>query len=498
VAFVRRGDPAAFEALYRRHAGELLSFCVYVLGSRQDAEDAVQATFAAAYRALLAHERPVALRPWLFTIARNGCLSILRKRRPTVELNGEPALGGDPFRELELREEIRHMVDGLRQLPERQRSALVLAELHGLSQVEIGSVLGVRAEQVKAYVYQARSHLISERHARETDCGEIREELATARGGALLRGRLRRHVRSCADCRVYANGVAHQRRELGALLPVAPSLALKYSVLEHALGLRSLAPATYGRGAAVGGSLTGAAVEFASGGVKGLLVKVGVGAACVSASACVGASVLSIPTSSESQRAAPAPAMAASGLKLSASLGRAGKLPTAGENPALNGRAQGQGAEAGRGRAQRQAPVATAPQDARARDGGGRRRVGFSVVGETPAEDNGRSAERQRKSEQRQHEREQRREDARTASREREDHGRTRSEQRQHEREQRVRERERERSAASGPPEKGREGRQREREESPRSGASGPPKEIREERQREHAERRRERRQPPR
>ena len=108
VASVRRGDSVAFEALYERHVGELLSFCVYMLGSRQDAEDAVQATFASAYRALRADRRRIALRPWLFTIARNESLSILRSRRPTVELNGEPALGGDPLRELELREEVRH------------------------------------------------------------------------------------------------------------------------------------------------------------------------------------------------------------------------------------------------------------------------------------------------------------------------------------------------------------------------------------------------------
>ena len=143
VALVRRGDTLAFEVLYERHAGGLLSFCTYMLGSRHDAEDAVQATFASAYRALRANERPVILRPWLFAIARNDCLSIMRKRRPTVELNGEPALRGDPLRELELHEEVRHMLENLRELPEPQRAALVLAELLGLSQSEIGVVLGV-------------------------------------------------------------------------------------------------------------------------------------------------------------------------------------------------------------------------------------------------------------------------------------------------------------------------------------------------------------------
>ena len=58
IALVRRGDTAAFEALYERHAGPLLSFCIYMLGSRHDAEDATQASFASAYRALRADDRP--------------------------------------------------------------------------------------------------------------------------------------------------------------------------------------------------------------------------------------------------------------------------------------------------------------------------------------------------------------------------------------------------------------------------------------------------------
>ncbi|HUB36653.1 MAG TPA: sigma-70 family RNA polymerase sigma factor, partial [Solirubrobacteraceae bacterium] len=297
VASVRRGNIAAFEALYERRSRELLSFCVYMLGSRQDAEDALQSTFAAAYRALRADEREIALRPWLFAIARNECLTILRARRPTVELNGEPALTGDPWRELELHEEIRAMVADLRKLPERQRSALVLAEMHGLSQSEIGAVLGVRAEQVKSYVYQARSSLLSERRAREADCHEIREQLANARGAALLRGRLRRHVRSCENCRLYADGVARQRRQLAAaLLPFVPSLGLRYRALRDILGSGAAEPATYAGGAAVGGSMAaGAAVEVAGGGgMAAVAGKVAAGLACLCAGAGVGASVLGV------------------------------------------------------------------------------------------------------------------------------------------------------------------------------------------------------------
>ncbi len=254
---------------------------MYMLGSRQDAEDAVQATFTSAYRALRADTRPVTLRPWLFTIARNDCLTILRRRRPVVELNGEVDPGLDPVAEIEVKDEVRKVFDGLRELPENQRAALVMAEVHGLSQQEIGGVLGVRTDQVKAYVYQARSKLISDRRARDADCHEIREELASARGAALLRGRLRRHVRSCPECRRFADGMARQRRQLGALLPIAPSLALKYRAVEEAINIGASEPATVAGGAAVGASVAGTAADLAGGGMKVLACKVAAGVVCL-------------------------------------------------------------------------------------------------------------------------------------------------------------------------------------------------------------------------
>ncbi len=308
VGRVRKGDTEAFEAIYDRHASELLAFCMYMLRSRQDAEDALQASFASAYRALLADVRPIRLRPWLFTIARNQCITSLRSRHPTVELNGEPALTGDPVRHAETREEIRDMLAGLRELPEKQRTALVLAEVHGLSQAEIGAVLQARAEQVKAYVYQARSNLLAERVARQTDCAEIREELATAHGPALLRTRLRRHLRSCDSCRAFADGVKRQNGHLGVLVPVIPALALKYRALEQAFAIGSSDPSTVAGSAVVGASAAGAAAELASGGVKTLAVKVAAGVAAVSASAGVGISVMHPPTPARDGQASTAAA----------------------------------------------------------------------------------------------------------------------------------------------------------------------------------------------
>jgi len=299
VAGVRRRDRRAFEAIYERHATQLLTFCIYLLGSRHDAEDALQATFASAYRALLHDTRPVSLRPWLFTIARNECLSILRKRRPQVELNGEVALTGDPVTLAEVHEEIVNMIGGIRALPEKQRAALVLAEVHGMSHADIGSVLDVRPEQVKAYVFQARSNLLSDRHAREADCREIREELATSRGLVRTRARLRRHLRSCDGCRAYANGVEHQQRQLASLLPILPSLTLRSRAIDQVLGLYGGDAANYANSATIAGT----AIEVAGGGVTALVAKVATGIVAVGASAGVGMSVIESPPSSPSRPA---------------------------------------------------------------------------------------------------------------------------------------------------------------------------------------------------
>ena len=346
VACVRRGDTAAFEALYDRHVRELLAFCMYMLGSRQDAEDAVQATFTSAYRALRADTRPITLRPWLFTIARNDCLTILRRRRPVVELNGEVAQGPDPVSELEVREEVRRVFDGLRELPENQRAALVMAEVHGLSQQEIGGVLGVRSDQVKAYVYQARSKLLSDRRARDTDCREIREELSSARGAALLRGRLRRHIRSCPECRMFADGVARQRRQISALAPVVPSLALKYRALEEAINIGGAEPVGVAGGAAVGASVAGTAADLAGGGVKVLVCKVAAGMVCLGASAGVGVSVLESPSATQAQSATTAALR--SGPALVASVqGPGGSAGWSATLPAFDGEGAGAGSLGG-------------------------------------------------------------------------------------------------------------------------------------------------------
>jgi RNA polymerase sigma factor (sigma-70 family) len=220
LARVRGGDDTAFEALYDAYHRRLLTFCQHMLGSREEAEDVLQHTFMAAYRSLRAGYEVVDLKPWLYTIARNRCLSVMRARREEVELDGDaPAIEGLAA-EVDRRADLRLLVRDVQRLPADQRAALVLFEVGDHSHKEIAAVLGVRREKVKALVFQAREALMGWRTARETPCAQVREQLETVRGRALGTGTIRRHVEQCSGCADYEAAVRCQRAALAVALPV--------------------------------------------------------------------------------------------------------------------------------------------------------------------------------------------------------------------------------------------------------------------------------------
>lgn len=227
------GDDIAFEALYERHVAGVLSFCRHMLGSLEEAEDAAQHSFAALHRELVRGAGELHMRPWLYTVARNRCLSMLRARRERPDDALDPQTAGLTD-ELERRADLRELLADLHDLPTDQRAALVLSELGDLSQAEVGEVLGTGTAQVKGLVFRARSGLIERREARAASCVEIRAELATARKGALRRGRLRHHLRACPDCGAYLAELRRQRRMMALLLPVVPSVGLKSGVFAAA------------------------------------------------------------------------------------------------------------------------------------------------------------------------------------------------------------------------------------------------------------------------
>jgi RNA polymerase sigma factor (sigma-70 family) len=272
VARVRAGDDTAFEIIYDRYYRGLLAFCGQMLGSRQEAEDALQHSFASAYRALRGGAGDIELRPWLYTIARNRCLSVHRAQRVQVSADGLAADFGSfegMSAQVQLRADLRELVDELQRLPDDQRAALVLFELGDESHEQIAAVLGVRREKVKALVFQARKALMRARDARATPCVEIREELSTVAGRVPRRSVARRHIDRCPGCAEFEREVRRQRAAFAAILPLAPTVGLKASVLGFAVGGGGGAVALGGAGAG-GGATVAAGGALAAGGMSGV------------------------------------------------------------------------------------------------------------------------------------------------------------------------------------------------------------------------------------
>jgi len=263
VAGIRAADDGAFDALYDRYHRNLLAFCHHMLGSREEAEDVLQHTFLAAYRNLRSGDDRVQVKPWLYAVARNRCLSVLRARRHTAPLDEDLVATEGLAAEVDRRADLRALVRDVQRLPHDQRAALLLFELGDSSHDDIAAVLGVRRQKVKALVFQARETLMSWRAARDTPCAQVREQLATLTGSALRRGSIRRHVEQCQGCAEYQAEVHSQRAALAIALPVVPAAGLKAAVLGSALG---------GSGVAVGAG-AGVATSAAGLGAKGIAAK---------------------------------------------------------------------------------------------------------------------------------------------------------------------------------------------------------------------------------
>ena len=295
VGQVRAGDDAAFEAIYDRYAGGMLAFCVHMLGSREAAEDVLQLTFVSAYRALRGGNSCVSLRPWLYTIARNRCLSELRVRRDAVNLDGaagdRPSFDG-PADEVQRREELRETLEDIQRLPTDQRAALVLFELGDHSHSEIAALLGVRREKVRALIFQAREALTRSRKARDHPCAEIRERLSTLHPRVLARSMTRAHIDRCPTCTAFEGEVSRQRAPLSLILPVMLTAELKAVVLGSAL--RGGAGAAGARACASGAAVSGGATAVGSACGSGA-VSAGAGAGAGGGLAAAGAGGVSPP-----------------------------------------------------------------------------------------------------------------------------------------------------------------------------------------------------------
>jgi RNA polymerase sigma-70 factor, ECF subfamily len=163
VAALRRGQDDAFDAIVMRHRTALLSHARRILRSPEDAEEVVQESLVRAHAALLAGDGTMSLSAWLHRIVHNASLDRLRRARPQVDLEVVGSLlhdrSADPHEKLERRELLNGIVAGVRALPERQRTALVLHGLEGRSHETVGHALGVSEGASKTLVCRARAGL---------------------------------------------------------------------------------------------------------------------------------------------------------------------------------------------------------------------------------------------------------------------------------------------------------------------------------------------------
>jgi RNA polymerase sigma factor (sigma-70 family) len=262
IAMARAGNPGAFETIVDRYQGRLLGFCRQMLGSTEDAEDVLQEVFVNAYKAMLADEREINLRPWLYRIARNRCLNHLRKPKAdaqeTMDMVPEVDAASTAER-VHNREEFRQILSDVNKLPETQRAALLLREMDALSYEEIAAAMDTTVPSVKSLLVRARISLTEGSQARLLTCGEVRVELSEAAEGLRkVSAPVRRHVRECEECADFRSQLRSTDKALAALSPIGPLLALKGFVLSK-LGLGgSGAGAASGAGVASGTGAAGA------------------------------------------------------------------------------------------------------------------------------------------------------------------------------------------------------------------------------------------------
>ncbi|MGH2898735.1 MAG: RNA polymerase sigma factor, partial [Solirubrobacteraceae bacterium] len=211
------GDEAAFTALYERYHGPLLGYCRSILLDAEDARDATQSALENALRALPRREPGRPLRPWLYRIAHNEAINIVRRRQPVAD-GGTDATDlltvPGPEVDAEQRSRLAQLVDDLRMLPERQRGALVMRELSGLSYDEIALALGVSNDAARRCVFDARTALHDAVDGRATACTSVRRTLSDGDRRHLRARGLRAHLRSCDDCATFERAMGARQSDL--------------------------------------------------------------------------------------------------------------------------------------------------------------------------------------------------------------------------------------------------------------------------------------------
>src|SRR4051812_24788063 len=246
-----------------------------MLNSTEDAEDVLQEVFAASFNAMIADNRPINARPWLYRIARNRCLNHLR--RPTSA--GQDSMdiferdgGATTADTVHKREEFRQIVADVQDLPETQRTALLLREIDALSYDDIATTMDTTVPSVKSLLVRARVSLAEAAEARLHTCDEVRLELGeVAEGLARSSAPVRRHLKGCERCRVFKGELRRANKALAAVYPLGPLvLVKKFFATKVGFGAASTGASTAGGGSsAAGGAGFAGGAAAATGGVAG-------------------------------------------------------------------------------------------------------------------------------------------------------------------------------------------------------------------------------------
>ena len=184
-----KGDEQAFAVIYERYHQDLFRYCQAMLGNPSDAQDALQNTMVKALQALPGEKREIKLKPWLYRIAHNEAINLMRRRHPGADIDSAStaAIDAGPYESAETKERLHQLANDLGELPERQRSALVLRELSGLRFEEIGATLGATPAVIRQTIYEARTSLQRMKVGREMGCETVKQALSDGDGRVLRR-----------------------------------------------------------------------------------------------------------------------------------------------------------------------------------------------------------------------------------------------------------------------------------------------------------------------
>ncbi len=164
----QRGDARAFDELMIPHEKRIYALCLRMSGDREDALDSAQEVMLRIWRSISSYRGQASFSTWIFRIATNTCLDLLRKKksRPAVSLDAladdgfmPPADTDDPQKHAEATARTRALADGIQALPPDMRAALVLRDVQGFSYEEVAGILDTPLGTIKSRINRAREKL---------------------------------------------------------------------------------------------------------------------------------------------------------------------------------------------------------------------------------------------------------------------------------------------------------------------------------------------------